>query len=164
MYPKYRPEGWMKGGERMNAYQKIGQIIQLRTRLLPTVFEGDPTEVSVSSGSLRTIQWGSDVFVAGNVLPATTVNVTLPSGTWYDYLGGGTTATSSYTLQPGEIKVFTGPKITLPVVPTSYNFPEGMEEIAGSAKSSQAQKILRDGQIFILVGDRVYNIQGQRVQ
>lgn len=164
MYPKYRPEGWMKGGERMNAYQKIGQIIQLRTRLLPTVFEGDPTAVSVSSGSLRTIQWGSDVFVAGNVLPATTVNVTLPSGTWYDYLGGGTTATSSYTLQPGEIKVFTGSKITLPVVPTSYNFPEGMEEIAGSAKSSQAQKILRDGQIFILVGDRVYNIQGQRVQ
>ena len=164
MYPKKRPEGWMKGGARMQAYQKVAQILQLRTRLLPTVFEGNPTNSSVGATELRTIQWGTQVFVAANVSPSSSKQVPLPSGTWYDYLGGGTTATSSYTLQPGEIKVFTGSKITLPVVPTSYNFPEGMEEIAGSAKSSQAQKILRDGQIFILVGDRVYNIQGQRVQ
>ena len=99
----------------MNAYQKTGQIIQLRTRIMPSVFEGDPTAASINGGQqLRTIQWGSNVFVAGNFSATSTQSVSLPSGTWYDYLAGGSKAGSSYTLQPGEVKVFTGTQVELP--------------------------------------------------
>ena len=166
MNPKYRPEAWINAeGPRMRAYQKTGQIIQLRTRLMPEVFEGNPTATSIGSGkALRTIQWGSNVFVAGNFSTSGTQSVTLPSGTWYDYLAGGSNASSTYTLQPGEVKVFTGKKVTLPSVPAAYSNIEGIEDIVFEPSTSKAQKIMMDGQIYILRGDKIYTITGQPVR
>ena len=165
MQVKYRPEEWMQTiGPRMRAYQKVGQIIQLRTRLLPNVFAGNPTAVSVGSGkALRTIQWGSNVFVVGNFSATATQSVTLPSGTWYDYLGGGTRAAASYTLQPSEVKIFTGSQITPPSVPDVYDFTQGIEDIFSDPASS-AHKVLRDGQVLILRGDKTYTITGMEVR
>ena len=163
MQPKYRPEEWIKNeGARMDAYRKVGQIFQLRTRILPNVFAGDPTEIHVSSGDIRTIQWGSHVYVAGNMSATQAQNITLPSGSWYDYLDGGVPATSNYSLQPGEIKVFTGSKITPPDVPSSYG-TLGVENI-NTTNESAAYKILRNGQVLIVRGDNVYTITGTRVQ
>ena len=163
MQPKYRPEDWIRyGGVHMNAYRKIGQIFQLRTRLLPQVFEGNPSEYSLSSGMVRTIRWNNDVFVAGNISATASQSVNLPSGTWYDYLGGGTQASGSQSLAPGEIKVFTGSKITPPDVPSAYS-TLGIEGVA-DYHSSAAQKIIHDGQVFILRGDKVYTITGMEVR
>lgn len=165
MGPKKRPEPWIETtGPRMRAYQKVGQIIQLRTRLLPNVFEGDPTASSLSKGTvLRTIQWGSNVFVAGNFSATETRSVSLPSGTWYDYLGGGTKAASSYNLQPSEVKIFTGSQLTPPEIPASYDFAQGIEDIV-SDPSTTAQKVLRDGQVLIIRGDKTYTITGMEVR
>ena len=164
MYPKKRPEGWMKGGARMQAYQKVAQILQLRTRLKKEVFEGNPTNSSVGATNLRTIQWGSDVFVCGNISATTTQNVSLPSGTWYDYLAGGTNAAATYTLQPGEIKVFTGSKITPPVIPASYDYSEDIDDIIWEDTSGSAYKVVRNGQVLIVRDNKVYTITGARVQ
>ena len=166
MNPKYRPEEWInQGGARMEAYQKTGQIIQLRTRLMPSVFAGNPTAVSLNKGTvLRTVQWGSDVFVAGNFSATETKSLTMPSGTWYDYLAGGTQASASYTLQPSEVKVFTGTQVTLPQVPTKYNFSQGIEEIVSEPNVSQAYKIIRNGQVLIVRGDKVYTITGMEIR
>ena len=164
MQPKHRPEPWMRGGVRMEAYQKVAQIIQLRTRIMPEVFEGDPTNSAVGATNLRTIQWGSNVFVCGNMSATATQNVSLPSGTWYDYLGGGTNAAASYTLQPGEIKVFTGSKIVPPVIPASYDYSEDIDDIIWEDTSGSAYKVVRNGQVLIVRGDHVYTITGARVQ
>ena len=165
MQPKYRPEAWINNeGPRMQAYQKVAQIIQLRTRLLSNVFEGDPTAASIGGGqTLRTIQWGSDVYVAGNFSASSTQTVSLPSGNWYDYLGGATKAAASYTLQPGEVKVFTGSQINAPTIPSHYTFMESVENIF-SDDAPKAIKILRNGQVLILRGDQVYDLMGRRVK
>ena len=165
MQVKYRPEAWIETpGPRMQAYQKVSQIIQLRTRLLPSVFEGNPTAVDIGSGRvLRKIQWGSNVFVAGNFSATETRSVSLPSGTWYDYLGGGTKAASSYNLQPSEVKIFTGSQLTPPKIPASYDFAQGIEDIV-SDPSTAAQKVLRDGQVLIIRGDKTYTITGMEVR
>ena len=166
MNPKYRPEEWInQGGARMEAYQKTGQIIQLRTRLMPSVFAGNPTAVSLNKGTvLRTVQWGSDVFVAGNFSATETKSLTMPSGTWYDYLAGGTQASASYTLQPSEVKVFTGTQVDLPQVPTKYTFLQGIEDIVAEPSSSSAYKIIRNGQVLIVRGDKVYTITGMEIR
>jgi hypothetical protein len=132
---------------------------------MPTVFEGNPTSVSINAGSkLRKIQWGSDVFVCGNISATTTQNVSLPSGTWYDYLAGGTNAAATYTLQPGEIKVFTGSKITPPVIPASYDYSEDIDDIIWEDTSGSAYKVVRNGQVLIVRDNKVYTITGARVQ
>ena len=165
MQPKYRPEAWINNeGPRMQAYQKVAQIIRLRTRLLPTVFEGNPTAASLGSRkALRTIQWGSNVFAAGNFAASGTQTVSLPSGTWYDYLGGATKAAASYTLQPGEVKVFTGSQITAPEIPSHYNFKVPVENVFFD-ETPKTTKILRDGQVLILRGDQMYDLMGRRVK
>ncbi len=165
MKTKFRPEPWINSeNPRMQAYQKVAQIIQLRTRLLPKVFEGDPTAASISGGkSLRTIQWGSNVFAAGNFAASGTQTVSLPSGTWYDYLGGATKAAASYTLQPGEVKVFTGAQLQAPEIPSHYDFKVGVENVFFN-EAPKASKILRNGQVLILRGDQVYDLMGRRVK
>lgn len=164
MEPKPRPEKWInEGGERMQAYKKVAQIFQLRTRLLPEVFKGNPTAVSVGGSTLRTIQWSSDVFVAANMSAKDNQTVNLPSGTWYDYLGGATKAAANYTLQPGEIKVFTGSQITPPEVKIDY-YLQDLENIFFDRKPADTRKILRDGQVLILRGDNIYDMTGRRVK
>ena len=115
--------GWFENADRMGAYQKTAQIIQLRTRLMPEVFAGNPTAVNVGAGkAVRTIQWGNDVFVAGNFSATNNNVISLPSGTWYDYFAGSKATVSTYTLKPGEVLIFTGKQLTLPNPADSFDF------------------------------------------
>ena len=120
MQAKYRPEAWMQAPHcRQAAYKKVGQIIQLRTRLMPEVFEGNPTSANISGGlKVRTIQWGSDVFVAGNFDVAGNQTVTIPSGTWYNYFEQNKQTATTITLAPGEVVVLTGKQLELPHIAT----------------------------------------------
>jgi hypothetical protein len=132
---------------------------------MPDVFEGNPTSVSVGTGKkLRTVQWGSNVYAAANFDASANQTVTLPSGAWYDYLGGGSRASSSYSLQPGELKVFTGTQIAAPTfTDIEKRDHTGIEEITPSNSPSRGVKVLRDGQLLIRRGDKTYTITGQLV-
>lgn len=148
--PKPIPEelGWYTDSDRMASYSKLGKIIQLRTRILPHVFAGDPTGGDLGSGkAARSIMWGQGddrVFIVGNfnVVDGTdyvgAVNISLPEGSsWYDYLEGGSNVMNAGTqvsLQPGEVKVYTAGKKDTPVVPTSYtdnDWSLGLAEFLG---------------------------------
>lgn len=150
---------------RVAAFTKCAQVITLRTQLMPEVFEGNPTSQNISSGNkLRKIQWGSNVFAAANFDVTTNQTVTLPSGTWYDYLEGATRANGTYTLAPGELKVFTGTPVIAPTFSNIQKRDHTGIELTPSESFSKGQKILRDGQILILRGEKVYNVQGQEVR
>lgn len=151
---------------RVAAFTKCAQVITLRTQLMPEVFEGNPnTGPTIGSGAkLRQIQWGSNVFAAANFDVTTNQAVTLPSGTWYDYLDGATLASGTYTLAPGELKVFTGTPVIAPTFSNIQKRDHTGIELTPSESFSKGQKILRDGQILILRGEKVYNLQGQEVR
>lgn len=150
---------------RVAAFTKCAQVITLRTQLMPSVFEGNPTSQNISSGNkLRKIQWGSNVFAAANFDVETNQAVPLPSGTWYDYLDGATQASGTYTLAPGELKVFTGTPVIAPTFSNIQKRDHTGIELTPSESFSKEQKILRDGQILILRGEKVYNVQGQEVR
>ena len=163
---KPRPEtrGYFTQAERVEAFTKCAQVITLRTQLLPTVFEGNPTNVSISGGkALRTIQWGNDVFVAANFDVTNQQAVTLPSGVWYDYLDGAKNANTTYTLVPGELKVFTGQKLIAPTfadIEKRDHTPIENVEIG----AEKAYKIVRDGRVLIIRGDKTYTVTGQIVE
>ena len=164
---KPRPEirGYFTNAARVEAFTKCAQVITLRTQLMPSVFEGNPTSTQLGSGqSLRKIQWGSNVFVAANFDVTGNQAVTLPSGTWYDYLNGATRATGTYTLAPGELKVFTGSPVQAPTFTDIQKRDHQDIESVLSNDAQQAYKILRDGQVLIVRGDNVYTITGTRVQ
>ena len=159
---KSRPEpiGYFRDANRVAAYTKSAQAIQLRTKLMPSVFEGNPTASSIGSGKeLRTIQWGSDVFVAGNFAPSGSQTVTLPSGAWYDYYAGGTSASGNVTLQAGEVKIFTGKQVALPSINKDLESLLPIENVT-TDETPKAQKILRDGQVLIMRGDKIYTVTG----
>lgn len=166
---KPRPDAigrdYFSNKDRVAAFTKCAQVITLRTQLMPSVFEGNPTSQSITSGSkLRKVQWGSNVFVAANFDVTSNQAVTLPSGTWYDYLNGASTASGTYTLAPGELKVFTGTPV---IAPTFANISKrdhtGIEEVTSSDSSLKGVKVLRDGQLLIRRGDKTYTITGQLV-
>ena len=133
MQAKYRPEAWMKAGCRLDAFKKVGQTIQLRTRLMPEVFEGNPTASSLGSGkALRTIQWGSNVFVAGNFGVTGDQTVNVPSGTWYNYFEQKKQTATTIKLAPGEYVILTGKECELPTITTDLEdlvFPGATEEV-----------------------------------
>ena len=165
---KPRPDAigrnYFKQADRVEAFTKCAQVITLRTQLMPSVFEGNPTSQNISSGNkLRKVQWGSNVFVAANFDVTSNQTVTLPSGTWYDYLNGATLANSTYTLAPGELKVFTGTPVVAPTfVDINKRETQGFEEV--QRDQVQSTKFIRDGQILIRRGDKIYTIMGARVQ
>lgn len=166
MQPKKRPEnaGWFREGVRMEAYTKTAQAIQLRTRLLPEVFEGNPTAVSVGAGKVvRTIQWGNDVLVVGNFSATTKQTASLPTGTWYDYYQGGT-ASGTITLQPGELKIYTGTKLSLPQVPKSFDFLTGITDAVTDSAAPVAQKVLINGTVYIVRDNILYDLMGKKVR
>ena len=125
--------GYFESEVRMKQYEKIAQMIQLRTKLIPTVFEGNPTRVDITGGkSIRTIQWGSDVFVAGNFNAVEDQTVTIPEGTWYNYFTQTAQTAGSVTLNPGELLLLTGQQIKLPTIATDVEnvlIPELSTEI-----------------------------------
>lgn len=163
---KPRIEKWITqpNQERMNQYRLVSQIVQLRTRLMPKVFAGNPTASSLSTNLVRSIQWGSDVYVVANFSATDNAPVALPSGTWYDYLGGAGKAASNYTLAPGEVKVFTGTQVIAPTVPTQYNITEGWIDTITEKTTGNARKLLRDGQLIILTPDAAYDIMGHTIE
>ena len=159
--PRPEPLGYFHDPDRVAAYTKCAQAIRLRTEIMPDVFAGNPTAQSLGSGAkVRYVQWGNDVYVVAN-FDISAQSATLPSGTWYDYYAGGT-KTGAVSLQPGELKIFTGKQVTLPVINTDLESLLPIEQVA--TEQVQSTKILRDGQILILRGDKTYNLQGQRVK
>ena len=168
---KPRPDAigrdYFSNKDRVAAFTKCAQVITLRTQLMPEVFEGNPTSQNISSGNqLRKVQWGSNVFVAANFDVTSNQAVTLPSGTWYDYLNGASTALGTYTLAPGELKVFTGTPV---IAPTFANINKrdhtGIEQpTSDSSLKGRGEKFLKDGQLLIRRGDNIYTITGTRVQ
>lgn len=162
---KPRPEsrGYFSSTNRVNAFKKCAQVIALRTQLLPAVFAGNPTQVNIGSGYVtRTVQWGNNVFAVANFSPTENMTIDLPSGTWYDYLGGATKAATSYSLKPGELKVFTGTPIQAPVIANiEKRDHSAFEEV--QMEMPQAKKIIENGQVLIVRGDKVYTITGNLV-
>ena len=168
---KPRPEnrGYFQDSRRMAQYAKVAQACQLRTRLLPEVFTGDPTTVSVGSGkAVRTIQWGSDVFVVANFHATSAQDATLPAGTWYDYYAGGTSVVGGTTLSlhAGEVRIFTGKTVELPEVPQSFDFALsiGKTEMSVEPSAAGCEKILQNGEILIRRGEQLYDLTGRRRQ
>ncbi|MBR6034980.1 MAG: hypothetical protein IKP39_02880 [Paludibacteraceae bacterium] len=160
---KPRPEtrGYFRDENRIDAYVKCAQAIQLRTKLLPDVFAGNPTAQNIGSGAkVRYVQWGNNVYVVANFDISKQVN-TLPSGTWYDYFAGGTKS-GTIELQPGELRIFTGSQQALPEINRDL---ENLTPIVNvQTDNVQSTKVLRNGQILILRGDQVYDIMGHRVE
>ena len=152
--PKPLPEkyGWFSNAKRMNQYQKLGQLIQLRTKLAPKVFEGNTVSHDLAAGkALRSVIWGSGnsrIFIVAN-LGTTAQTLSLPSGnSWYDYLAGSKTqmaAGTSISLAAGDIKAYTATKYALPDVPNAYSFV-GIEEVDAeqAAKSSIYPSVTSD--------------------
>lgn len=164
--PNPKTKGYFTQAERVDAFTKSAQVITLRTQLMPSVFEGNPTASSISSGkALRTIQWGSNVFVAANFDVNSNQAVTLPSGTWYDYLNGAVKATNStYSLAPGELKVFTSTAVKAPTFTDIEKRDHQGVELTPSDSPSKGEKFFRDGQILIRRGDNIYTVTGARIE
>lgn len=123
--PRPETQGYFRDADRMAQFEQVSQVIQLRTRLLPTLFEGDPVSASISGGkAVRYVQWGSGseaVYAVANFSATEALSATLPDGNWYDYLADAETATTqqTLTLQPGELRIFTGSRLPLPSISTS---------------------------------------------
>ena len=130
MSPKARIETWLgEGAWRTEAFHKVGQAIQLRTRLLPQVFEGNPTKADVGGKVVRTIQWGNDVFVAGNFSATDTKTVTIPEGKWYNYYEQKEQTETTVTLSPGALLILTGTPQVLPTMRPCYSFDTNVENV-----------------------------------
>ncbi len=164
--PNPTAKGYFKQAERIDAFTKCAQVITLRTQLMPDAFTGTPT-VSIGSGkALRTIQWGSNVFVAANFDVSGNQAVSMPSGTWYDYLEGGNRSTvSTYVLKPGELKVFTGQQTKAPtftdIETRDYT---AVEEVEANCTMPSVQKVLYNGTMYLRRGNTTYTIDGRRVE
>ena len=111
--------GYFESEIRMKQYTQIAQIIQLRTKLLPEVFEGNPTVANITgSRELRTVQWGSEVCLVGNFSAVYDQTATVPEGTWYNYFTQQLQPAGDVTLKPGEMLLLTGKQLQLPNVNT----------------------------------------------
>ena len=161
--PRPEPKGYFKDERRITAYEKCAMAINLRTRIMPEVFAGNPTSVNIGSGvKVRTIQWGSDVYVVGN-FDVAAQTTTLPSGTWYDYLSDDNIASGNVTLTPGELRIYTGKKVDKPMINRDLQSLLPIENISVD-NTPKAQKIMRDGQVLILRGDKVYDVMGRLIK
>ena len=162
---KPRPEtkGYFSDANRIEAYTKCAQAIQLRTKIMPEVFAGNPTASNLGSGvKVRSVQWGSNVYVAAN-FDVSTQAVTMPSGTWYDYYDSGKKANNTVVLQPGELKIFTGKQVELPVINKDLQHLQTAVENV-QRDYVQGTKVFRDGQILIIRGDKTYTVTGMEVR
>lgn len=144
--PKPMPEaiGYLQSPLRMNQYQKLAQIIQLRTKTKVSVFEGNPKWQDVKSGKqLRSVGWGkgiNSIFVISNLDATETLKYSLPTDAneWYDYLENSKMATAKgteQTIKPGEVKVWTAQYIELPTVPNKYVYTDTV--ISGTEDTEQ---------------------------
>ena len=133
---------------------------------MPSVFEGDPTSVSVATGKkLRTIQWGSEVFVAGNFSATTAQSVSIPSGTWYNYYLQARQTATAVELQPGELLILTGSQQQLPVIGDVEKLSTGIDEVINfTTPVSNVQKFFYNGTLYLRRGNQTYTVDGRRVE
>ena len=66
-------------------------------------------------------------------------------------------------LQAGELKIFTGKKVELPVINKDLESLLPVENVSGD-ETQKAQKIMRNGQVLILRGNKMYTITGMEVR
>lgn len=164
---KPRPEirSYFTNTNRVAAFTKCAQVITLRTQLMPEVFEGNPNGLIVGTGrQLRRVQWGNNVIAVANFDVTGDQSYTLPSGTWYDYLDGATPASGTYSIAPGELKVFTGTPVVAPTFSDISKRDHTPIDNVESETNEKSYKYLQDGQIFIRRGDKTYTITGSLVR
>lgn len=175
---KARPEwlGWFHDPLRMKQYQTVGKIIQLRTKLLPNLFQGNPnsTGTQVANGFTRTISWGSGentVFAAANFQPEAEETITLPAGTWYDYLNDNAKQEpGQITLKGGELRIFTGKQLQAPKLPESFDFYTDLPQTNVNLNQQwTAYPTFTTGKVNIISQENnipsacLFNLQGQLV-
>lgn len=164
---KPRPEGlgYYQSAARLAAYKKTAQALQLRTKLMPNVFEGDPTAASIGGGlSLRTVQWGNNVFVAGNFSATAAQTVTVPSGTWYNYYLQKQETNATISLEPGELLILTGTQVALPEINDEVFIGADVNNVFLSQPQSQVEKFFYNGALYLRRGNQTYTVDGLRVQ
>lgn len=170
--------GWLNDATRMHAYNKVAQIIQLRTKIRPDIFEkGTIGNAKLSSGAVKYFTWTLDndkITVVGNFnvqqpktpasnySPVQSVKPFTETGQWFDYITGekimvGSTD-MSIDLAPGDFRIFT-------------NFPvEKTIDAINTAQEHTAHvyPTITDGLIRIDMPDMqsvdvaLYNMQGQK--
>ena len=175
--PVPEAKGYYLNPSRMLQYQQIGQINQLRTRILPQVFEGNPTSSDLAHKKpLRSVIWGEGVnrvFIVSNV-SVEPQEFTLPEGTsnWYDYLANNKNsmkAGKKITLPAGAVKVYTAQYFQLPEVPTKYAFDDyvDVENVEFESKCTVYPTIAEDIVFIETTEDiksvEVINLHGQKV-
>lgn len=161
---KPRPEtyGYFRSPNRVEAYKKCAQAIQLRTKLHPEWFTGDPKSYQLGSGkAIRYVQWGDNAIAVANFDPSSAQSFSI-DGTWYDFYTGGS-CSGSVSLQAGEVKILTKTKVNAPTINLDLESLLPIENVDVN-ETPKATKILRDGQVLILRGDKTYNMQGQLVK
>ena len=72
-------------------------------------------------------------------------------------------ASGTITLQAGELKIFTGKKVELPVINKDLESLLPVKNVSGE-ETQKAQKIMRNGQVLILRGNKMYTITGMEVR
>lgn len=156
--PKDRPDehSWFTNTLRMEQYDRVAQVVKLRTQIKPELFAGNPqtTNVSLATSSVRTILWGTGsdaVYMVANFSPSAAQTITLPAGTWYDYLDGNGQVTSSYTLQPGMLKIFTATQVV------------GWQDVPAVPADSHHAKYIHNGRLVIVRDGIRYNAFGHRL-
>ena len=178
---KPRPDamGWFTDSLRMAQYIRVAQLTQLRTRIWPELFKGNPVKQVVSTGWVRHVTWGEGnqaVHVVGNFSPDELKEATLPAGTWYDYFTGEQLQTSTLQLFGGELYVLTSSPVVCPEIDitpfaafnTGNTEPERRTdieevEIEASRRDATSHKYILNGRVVILKNGILYDILGNPI-
>jgi 1,4-alpha-glucan branching enzyme len=127
--PKPIRWGYYNDVERRNLYNVIGNINRLRQNpIYSNMFASNNITYNLSGAFkwIRVTEGGASMVVIGNFdVASQTGSVTFPTaGTWYNYLNPGTFSATggaqSFTLQPGEYRIYINQFVVLPVSVTSF--------------------------------------------
>ena len=182
--PKPQPEtlGWLKDADRMDAYKRMAQLIQLRTKLYPAEFflNGKCTLNAGTGKSARSIVWeynGEYIVIVGNFnveggtqyTGAATIAPFPKAGKWYDYYRQTSynvnSTADAITLQPGELRIYTSTAKQLPTIEGDYTYPDNiiMPEFEGSVYPTMVDDYLFINSTATLQQAIIYNLQGKQV-
>ncbi|MBQ8100302.1 MAG: hypothetical protein IJ169_03320 [Paludibacteraceae bacterium] len=164
--------GWYQAGLRMQQYQRVAQLVQLRTRLVPEVFAGNPVKTDIGSGkAVRHILWGEGekaILVVGNFSANEIKTVFLPEGRWFDWYGQRWMNSSEVLLAPGALFIFTAKEYPLPQVPEAYDFTTPVEVVLPTAGGVQwnVWPLVTTGKVFFsdAVDAQLFSLSGQPLQ
>ena len=139
---------------RLDQYTKIAQAIQLRTRLLADKFVSlkQPKKATLN-GIVRTIQWGDEVFVAGNFHATDKQIAKIPNGVWFNYYTQQPQSAMEVELAPGEFIILTGSEVKLPEISTDFAFLTGVEDIVAPQPSEMLPPY--NVQVYTLSGQMI---------